>query len=1449
MSKDRFSIHQESGGPLSQEAFTIMRDGGTTANSGLVGITNRGYAAGEEPFLPETIFNTQASGASYIRFSSGPSGVYNPMPTSAITLLGNGNVRSSGVELKYYPDKDNASLENCPNGDCGGNDPVYNNYTLEDCDDQSLVFNIYDPEGFNPQLNEVVKYTDKDGNEGCGTVNLITTSSSQNASSIDSNFGTNGCATCKGLPPEDPVVYEGVICGGSTTVLLSNTNGYDIVSSPVVRFQLNGATTCATVSSTPLFGSAQANIQGVVNDCSDPLCGVPAGTTRYRVEDCDNPGQKYLVDDDSGNTYSPGNHRVEVTIGFEQTICALIESVTSDTGPELIISQTLGQFYTNCDCESSNLIEQYFVDVCDAPYQNISFDAFNLAGFTLTIGQEIIAEFNYLNNGSPSSPPPGYPPNGTQLNCTIAQFNGSFAQAPYMSYLPIVSDNGNCGGGGGGTNNFRKYTIDPCDENRGLDFVTEGMSNTPTANGNVVQYDIGDSVLRCGTITSSLNNQAEIAGSSISASFGSGEGACDTCEGVFDDEYLQVRFYRYSGPVDVVFDSQGNCIPECPECGDACTSFLAWVSTNGADTSLFNQNSEDWIEATRISDSVIDSGKVILGPQETAGGNIDYLLNHPPVRRDLDPNNGISFCATTCELGGLGPGGGGPGGGGGFGSFGSNGGGAGGSSRIVNPNGQDNVVSDISLIRATGTQGFDVGHISITERGYVGIGVTRLQDQRTFIPNSPLTVNYAAPGIKDSGTIAIREQSVSPSFNGNYGKLYVKSFTGLGGSQALFFKDDLGNETNLLLSSELPDDSCCELIQDYEGPSGMVFGDVYGNTYAGWHTPESRVSTSAISKNTLFGWAAGYDMSKGGPDYNTMVGYTAGSGGVDLQKNTVLGSDSLVNYNEASSSVIIGYGNVKSSTPVFAPVNPEDDTSLPTSGIIIGTELFVNNDPPTGILAIGHGLTPVVTGQMTGGSRSFAVDDAEFIVSTGDSTFSVKSSLTTRYTTNIDTKDNVSTGTTLRNDIKFTFTNGDNYTKTLFQIDPIQSERTNVPSYTDQGFQYAQLDADFRIQGAIRFQDGSSLSGVADWFELGLNATSGVNQVSESNGLWSVLDFSELELASARSSDIRTDNTFVSVQLDGTSSSNVGKMDLIDLAGYLSDAFVNISDNCNVIITNPSNEADLDATANSESVFMGCDVAANASGWKNSVIIGTEAGKDAVTPNPTLGTSTAAIFLGYRAGYDSDSVDNTIFIGTAAGRDADAATDSIFVGASAGLGSSYNNSIGIGQSALRGVGVGAGNIEIVTNLLDNQRLLYNAGNVSDKLNIQNIIAGDTDGRNLSIGDAILSPQAPLEVRRDTTVHGGNPNNYIQSWHCDDTVVGAIDCDGSLSGFIVEGELAGNLSASDDISTNIQTAMLLVYENGVPTGQTVPVVNRNSSLSRNSGDYVIAVKIGGEYRPL
>jgi hypothetical protein len=106
--RDRLSIHLENGQPnIQREAVTILRDGGTASQSGLVGITNATYDPTDDcnqVVVPETIFNVQSTGDSNIRFSSGPSTAYR----SAVEILGNGNTRSSGLLITYDPEFDNA---------------------------------------------------------------------------------------------------------------------------------------------------------------------------------------------------------------------------------------------------------------------------------------------------------------------------------------------------------------------------------------------------------------------------------------------------------------------------------------------------------------------------------------------------------------------------------------------------------------------------------------------------------------------------------------------------------------------------------------------------------------------------------------------------------------------------------------------------------------------------------------------------------------------------------------------------------------------------------------------------------------------------------------------------------------------------------------------------------------------------------------------------------------------------------------------------------------------------------------------------------------------------------------------------------------------------------------------------------------------------------------------
>ncbi len=1454
MSKDRLSIHQDNGEPQNKEAFTIMRDGGSISQSGLVGITNSGYLEGDQPILPETIFNVQSSRQSHIRFSSGPSGVYNPDVESSIQILGNGNTLSSGIKITYYPDCDSTTVNPCV-GDCDSpQPPVFKKYTLIKCDNNGESVFVYDPLGLNPSVNDVVSYTDANGSDGCGTVNTSSFSSSTDNSQINQNFGADGCSVCEGLEPPLPLVYSATICGTSDQILLSNPKNFDLTGGPVVKFLLEGDLKCATVSDVAVFGFSQSSIDGIASGgCSDSDCVPPEPPTRkWLVELCDNPGTFEVIEDDSGNLYQNGNV-VSYTVSEVRT-CVTIQNETTNA---VDVTATLSSVYPNgcvqCNAGDSSLVEAFICRFCDENLPNTPFGWLEIGPIfnPLLDGQIAIDDVVKVNITDTTLDLSQYGLTVPGIHCmTVKQ---QMSDSNYLGGYDIISEHNDCAscesGSGSG---FIEIRLRRCDGSRPIDVVTIPSSQTPpTPDPNISwSYTISGTDY-CGTVLSVEYNKTEIANTSLNQSYSN----CTACLGSSNSEEIMRVVFSEGGPADAVYDSEGNCLGGAcggEDCGDYCEFYLAYISTGPCDPTLFEVGDfieVDWHDTPAPVNATIGKITALDVQDETSEGEV---VENPNCTIDVSnvPGN-ILFCH-NCDTLPLGNGNGG------FlmlppenneeqiyGSSSQGGGTASDSKATPNVGGSDLVVADFSLVRPSGTEGFEFGHLSFTERGYVGVGLTKANKSRLFTPNAPLTVNYAAYQHRDSGTISMRAQSSAPNNNGNYGKVYVKPFTSLGGSQALFFKDDAGVETNLLTVADI---DCCEIINNYKGPSGMVYGDTNFNTYAGWNTPKARGLTTGIEKNTFYGQAAGFDLvAQDSSVKNTLIGFSTGSGAVLSSGMTVVGSDSFVNYATAKNSVIIGHNNVKSTAFV-----PAEDVSSPMSGIIIGTNLYVNSDPPTGILAIGHGFTPVVTGQLTGDAseRSFAVDDATFIVSTGSS-YELRINQNQPYTnfnTVFTSVDKNSTGTNVRDAFQFDVSNSDGYTVTLLEMKSIGSNRSNTPTYADQGFMWTQINTDLRLKGAIRFQDGTSLSGVPDWAAFEDFSTSGVGITTYGDYRWFTLDFTELQLAQAVSNNVRTDNTFVAVQLDGTSSTNVGKMSLQGLADYVSDSFTNISENCNVILTDPENAVDLNATANSESVFIGCEVGTRASGWKNSVIIGNEAGWEATTPNPTLSTSTAAVFLGYRAGYDSDNTDNTIFIGTAAGRDADAASDSIFVGASAGLGSSYSDSIGIGQNSLRGAGVGEGNIEIVANLLDNQRLFHNAGNVDNRLNIQNIIAGDTSARFLSIGDARLSPEAPLEARRDSTIHSTTNNSYIQSWHHDDAVVGAVESDGSLSGFVIEGVLTQTLAAPSNTALST-TANLEIYYNGSTTSQTTTITNRDPGFNAGIGAYILAIRIGGEYRPM
>lgn len=766
----------------------------------------------------------------------------------------------------------------------------------------------------------------------------------------------------------------------------------------------------------------------------------------------------------------------------------------------------------------------------------------------------------------------------------------------------------------------------------------------------------------------------------------------------------------------------------------------------------------------------------------------------------------------------------------------------------VNPDALDRTVVDFSLIRPSGCNGMEFSHISITELGYVGIGLTRTHETRKFHPNSPLTVAYMCDSVSDSGTVALHEQASKPTATADFGKIYVKPFTTGGRSQALFFVDDTGVETNLVLSQDL---------DPAVASGGLIYGN-NGNTYGGWFTPAFRTPDATKSNNTYYGWGAGYNLSNNGTTTcNTLVGWHAGSGLTPpSSNNTVLGCNSLAGYTGGNRNIIIGDGNVTNGGGSFGGM---DDS------IIIGRGLYSSSLPVDGTFALGFGSAPVMVGQLVTGRYLSVIDSTFSLVEQGNSELKTSFEFENpfgRYATVIDTIDLTRGGSNHgNNSLKFTFSNSVGLTQSFLTLDPVGGPLTNAPNYNiPVNTPFAELDADFKLRGAIRFQDGTSMSGLSEFNLIPLNGTSGTNVVTENNENYVVLDFSELDLVgNITQQGIRTDNTYFAAQVDGEESNLVGRMSIAGLAAYLSSGASALTENCNILISNPENEINVNASAMSRSVMIGCDVAYGASGWKNSVLIGAEAGANATVNNPLLDMDTAVVFIGHRAGYDCDNVDNTIGIGTNAAKDSDSASDSIFIGSNAGLEASYSNSIGIGEHALRGftnsVEAGSGNLEIVCGIDDNNRLMYNGGPLSNRINIMNVMAGRNDVPNMSIGVPRLSPTAPLEVRRDSIAHSENGNDYIQTWYCDDTLVAYIDCDGNIGGgggggvgsTHIEGILDTSLSAGSMATPS--TGVMSIYEDGVDTGSNITVYNRDSTLAVGAGKYIIATNVRGQYRPI
>ena len=770
---------------------------------------------------------------------------------------------------------------------------------------------------------------------------------------------------------------------------------------------------------------------------------------------------------------------------------------------------------------------------------------------------------------------------------------------------------------------------------------------------------------------------------------------------------------------------------------------------------------------------------------------------------------------------------------------------------------------DFSTIKPSGCEGIGSGFLSVTSNNFIGLGTTKLKSSRTFTPNSPLTIYHE--GTTNSGTIAIKEQSTRPVSTFEFGKIYVKADDNCQGRQSFFFLDDANNEYNL------------------SHPTGLVETDNRFNTYAGRFAPLSEwlcSENTSLYYNTIYGYAGGWGLTTG--DSNTLVGYSAGSGLKTGGNNVIVGANNLTHRN-SSNSIIIGTNII---VPEVGEANHQGEAF--NNLVLIGKDFesdAVDNDYS---MLIGYGDDPVIRAGL-GGSiasnrflavKSVANYPAQLRVDSANNSFHVALTESEEATFDIGTTNvgqitfrDKSSSIQHRGMASLRFENRFGQKQTLVDFVPsgdipVSSPIWNLPQYSTP---YIAVSGDIRLLGSIRFANGTSISSSQD---INITATSGVAKKIAASQTDFVLDYQDLSMAASLTPQIDTTYSYLPLEVPSGSSRFVGKISVDSLAAYIGSGYAGVADNCNMLFADVTSEMNIDTINNSGMVFVGCGVGVGATGWKNGVFLGQEAGAHSTTPNTSLLTDTAPVFIGYRAGYDADSLENSIFIGTNAGKNADNSSSSIFIGSSAGLNASGNrNCLAIGEHALDGEDTpghdslyGNNNIEIVTGLDSNQRLFYGSGNLNSRINIQNVIAGDHGKRMISIGDARLSPQAPLEVRRDTELNGHSDSEDVQTWADNDLIVARTTASGDYirrdeqgteawfgqyEGFMVDYIYAPS-SYTAPTSGLMRTR---TYDNGFSTDSLIWVTNRDPKLNIHGegaiggAAFVVTNRVNGENRPV
>jgi len=721
-------------------------------------------------------------------------------------------------------------------------------------------------------------------------------------------------------------------------------------------------------------------------------------------------------------------------------------------------------------------------------------------------------------------------------------------------------------------------------------------------------------------------------------------------------------------------------------------------------------------------------------------------------------------------------------------------------------------------------------HADYVYRSYIafsesGVGVNNDE------PHAPLTVDGDVN--KDAsprgGVIAMRvqESGTAPRLSRDYGKhdfgdIVASGFSiaeqhTYGQASTLWYCDASGNNF--------------ELINNPLNPKNTTsfIANASGNTFLGYNSPQNRAS-----------W-----VTNGYQRHNTAYGFEALTWGQYTQFSTAIGSKALLNLGSGISTgsgcVGVGYNTGANMTHAINSIAIGNNATAHNynNSITIGPNIS------SGVYRASHDHALLIGGSdnniLLYGKMGPNTSDKELTVVQAKLkvTSSTESdSLIIKHDQNAFGTDKVATVINKRDvsadhpdgGLVFTFTGANGNENTVMSM-----RHTDVPMSDSNSFSASSparplvgISGDINVLGRINFADGSSIdtnaSGVAPnpGVGLSLSVVSGINTFDT--------NIEELALAETQY-PISDMNSYMYISTNGS----VGKINISSLAGYIEvSGAARILANQNHVFSNTST---IDPNINQYLHALGYKAGHNLIESDYGVMLGSEAGSYSTTAVSGVDSS---VFIGNRAGYDATAADNSVFIGPNAGNDAEDSRMSVFIGNSAGRDAKSAYSIGIGDNALESAS-GYYNLELITK--QSQKLVVN--NQSSRLNIGGAIAGSLQTQRISIGEATIVPSAVLHVNYNSTTHATTPN--MQEWHVDGVMKASVNTFGAFDN-VVEGVLDTDLSAPTGPTSPTSGEMILYGQNWT-SGIHIFVTNRDSSLSGYDGAYIMAVKIGTEYRPM